>query len=123
MINQKKLMSSNKNNIDGQLKPQQINIELGEKEAEGVYSNLAIISHSPAEFIIDFTRIFPGVPKAKVHSRIIMTPQHAKLFLNAMKENIQRFENQYGEIEVHNDTNNGGMGFQIPVNPKEEKIN
>ncbi len=61
----------------------QINIELGEKEAEGNYSNLAIISHSGAEFIIDFTRIFPGIPKAKVHSRIIMTPQHCKMFLNA----------------------------------------
>ncbi len=114
-------MSSN--NQDNPAGPQQINIELGEKEAEGTYSNLAIISHSPAEFIIDFTRIFPGVPKAKVHSRIIMTPQHTKLFLNAMKENIQRFENQYGEIVIQGDANNGGMGFQIPVNPKEEKIN
>lgn len=112
-----------KDKSDKMLQPQQINIELGESEAEGTYSNLAIISHSPAEFIIDFTRIFPGVPKAKVHSRIIMTPQHTKLFLNAMKENIQRFENQYGEIIIHNDPNSGGMGFQIPVKPKEEKIN
>lgn len=108
---------------DNTMQPQQINIELGESEAEGTYSNLAIISHSPAEFIIDFTRIFPGVPKAKVHSRIIMTPQRTKLFLNAMKENIQRFENQYGEIVINNDPNSGGMGFQIPVNPKDEKIN
>jgi hypothetical protein len=58
---------------------QQMTIELGEKEAEGIYSNLAIISHSPAEFVIDFTRILPGVPKARVHARIVMTPQHAKL--------------------------------------------
>ncbi len=115
-------MNNNNNNSDGTPASQQINIELGEKEAEGIYSNLAIISHSPAEFIIDFTRIFPGVPKAKVHSRIIMTPQHAKLFLSAMKENIQRYENQYGEIVVQNDPN-GGMGFQLPLNPKEEKIN
>ncbi|MEO8446340.1 MAG: DUF3467 domain-containing protein [bacterium] len=115
--------NKNNNNTDENIPPQQINIELGEKEAEGTYSNLAIISHSPAEFIIDFTRIFPGVPKAKVHSRIIMTPQHAKLFLSAMKENIQRFEKQYGEIVVQTDPNNGGMGFQLPVNPKEEKIN
>jgi len=94
-------MNNNNNNKgDNSIPQQQINIELGEKEAEGTYSNLAIISHSPAEFIIDFTRIFPGIPKAKVHSRIIMTPQHTKLFLNAMKENIQRFENQYGEIVV-----------------------
>ena len=113
----------NKNNKDTTSSQQQINIELGEKEAEGIYSNLAIISHSPAEFIIDFTRIFPGVPKAKVHSRVIMTPQHAKLFLNAFKENIQRFENQYGEITIHADPNSGGLGFQLPVNPKDEKIN
>jgi hypothetical protein len=102
---------------------QQINIELGEKEAEGTYSNLAIISHSPAEFIFDFTRIFPGTPKAKVHSRIIMTPQHAKLFLNALKENIGRFENQYGDIPLMSEHNTGAMGFQIPGPPKEEKIN
>lgn len=79
---------------------QHINVELGEKEAEGTYSNLAIISHSPAEFVIDFTRIMPGVPKARVHSRIIMTPQHAKLFLNALRDNIAKFEQQYGEIII-----------------------
>lgn len=80
--------------------PQQINIELGEKEAEGIYSNLAIISHSPAEFVIDFTRLLPGVPKARVHARIVMTPQHAKLLLAALSENIARYEQQYGEIIV-----------------------
>src|SRR3989339_1375179 len=79
-------------------KSQQINIELGEKEAEGIYSNLAIISHSAAEFVIDFTRILPGVPKAKVHARIIMTPQHTKLLMNALRENIAKFEHQFGEI-------------------------
>ncbi len=67
---------------------QQINIELGEKEAEGIYSNLAIITHSPAEFVIDFTRVLPGVPKAKVHARLIMTAQHAKLLLRALEDNI-----------------------------------
>lgn len=79
---------------------QQINIELGEKEAEGVYSNLAIISHSPAEFVFDFTRILPGVPRARVLSRIIMTPQHARMLLNAMQDNINKYEAQYGEIKV-----------------------
>jgi hypothetical protein len=79
---------------------QQINIELGEKEAEGIYSNLAIISHSPAEFVIDFTRVMPGVPKAKVHARIIMTPQHAKLLFRALGDNIQKYELQYGEIKL-----------------------
>jgi hypothetical protein len=91
---------------------QQINIELGEKEAEGIYSNLAIISHSPAEFVIDFTRILPGVPRARVHSRVIMTPQHARLFLSALEENIAKYERQYGEIQV----NAAGptFGFQMP---------
>lgn len=79
---------------------QQLQLELGEKEAEGIYSNLAIITHSPAEFIIDFTRVTPGVPRARVHARIIMTPQHFKLLLNAMRENIERFESQYGEIKT-----------------------
>lgn len=101
----------------------QINIELGEKEAEGNYSNLAIISHSGAEFIIDFTRIFPGIPKAKVHSRIIMTPQHCKLFLNAIKDNIERFEAQFGEIKIMGSSNDNGLGFQIPINPNTDKIN
>ncbi len=85
---------------DKKQQPQQINVELGEKEAEGTYSNLAIISHSPAEFIFDFTRILPGVPKAKVMSRIVMTPQHAKLLLNALNDNVQKFEGQYGEIVI-----------------------
>ena len=93
---------------------QQINIELGEKEAEGAYSNLAIISH--------FTRVLPGVPKARVHSRIIMTPQHVKMFLGALKENIERFENQFGEIKIANQMTENPFGFQLPQN-KGEKIN
>src|SRR3954470_17092500 len=79
---------------------QQLQIELGEKEAEGIYSNLAIITHSPAEVIIDYTRVTPGVPRARVLARIIMTPQHMKLLLGAMKENIERYESQFGEIRV-----------------------
>ncbi len=80
---------------------QQINIELGEKEAEGIYSNLALISHSPAEFVFDFTRVLPGVPKTKVYARIVMTPQHAKSFLKALEENVGKYEKQFGEITVH----------------------
>ncbi len=99
---------------------QQINIELGEKEAEGVYSNLAIITHSPAEFVIDYTRILPGVPKAKVHSRIIMTPQHAKLFLNALNDNIAKYEEKFGEIRIYGDEMPNNFGFPVP--PKEQKI-
>ena len=94
--------------------PQQINIELGEKEAEGIYSNLAIITHSPAEFVIDFTRVLPGVPKAKVHARIITTPQHAKLLLNALKDNIEKFEKSFGEIKLFGEPSAGGFGFQTP---------
>ena len=94
--------------------PQQINIELGEKEAEGIYSNLAIITHSPAEFVIDFTRVLPGVPKAKVHARIITTPQHAKLLMNALRENIEKYEHTFGEIKIQGEANTGGFGFQPP---------
>ena len=100
--------------------PQQINIELGEKEAEGIYSNLAIITHSPAEFVIDFTRILPGVPKARVQARVIMTPQHTKLLLNAIKDNIQKYEEKFGEIKIHGEESSNPFGFQIP--PKDEKV-
>jgi len=101
---------------------QQINVELGEKEAEGAYSNLVIISHSPAEFIFDFTRLLPGIPKAKVHSRIIMTPQHSKMFLAALKENIEKYENSFGEIPTMGNMNENTMGFRIPQKGN-EKIN
>jgi hypothetical protein len=100
---------------------QQINIELGEKEAEGTYSNLAIITHSPAEFIIDFTRIVPGVPKAKVLSRIITTPQHAKMLLKALKENIDKFESRFGEIKMEMPQNQH-FGF-VPPKGGQEKVN
>ena len=82
-----------------QLKDGQINIELSEEIAEGVYSNLAIITHSNSEFVLDFIRVLPGVPKAKVKSRIILTPQHAKRLLKALNDNVNRFEAQNGEIE------------------------
>ncbi|MEO5931052.1 MAG: DUF3467 domain-containing protein [Candidatus Kapaibacterium sp.] len=103
-------MSNNNNNDDPQ-QGQQINIELGEKEAEGIYSNLAIISHSPAEFVIDFTRILPGVPRARVHARIVMTPQHARLLMSALEDNISKYERQYGEIPMNG---SGQFGFQTP---------
>lgn len=80
-------------------KQQQINIELDEKTAEGIYSNLVIINHSTSEFVLDFVNIMPGIPKAKVKSRIVLTPQHAKRFLKAIGENIHRFEALHGEIK------------------------
>jgi len=91
----------------------QIKIELGEQEAEGTYSNLVLISHSPAEFVLDFTRILPGKPKAKVYSRIIMAPQHAKSLLMALEDNLKKYETQYGEIVVHGHGDKGrNIGFQ-----------
>ncbi|HLO91081.1 MAG: DUF3467 domain-containing protein [Chloroflexota bacterium] len=80
-------------------KQNQINIELSDEMAEGIYSNLAVITHSNAEFIIDFVKMMPGVPKAKVKARIILTPQHAKRLLNALRENIGKFEQTHGPIK------------------------
>jgi hypothetical protein len=77
----------------------QINIELDDKIAEGTYSNLAIINHSVSEFIVDFISVMPGQPKAKVKSRIILTPQHAKRLVKALAENVSRFEKSHGEIK------------------------
>ena len=79
--------------------PGQLNIELPEEIAEGEYSNLAIISHSHSEFVVDFIRLVPNVPKAKVKSRIILTPGHAKRLLKALADNVKKYEAQYGPIE------------------------
>lgn len=84
---------------DQKQQPGQINIELDEKTAEGIYSNLAIINHSASEFVVDFVSIMPAVPKAKVKSRIVLTPQHAKRLLKVLGENIHRFEATHGEIK------------------------
>ncbi len=80
-------------------KQKQINIELDEKTAEGTYSNLAIINHSVSEFVVDFISMMPGAPKAKVKSRIVLTPQHAKKFLKALSDNVHRFEKAHGTIK------------------------
>src|SRR5262245_26331501 len=79
--------------------PNQLNIEISEEVAEGVYANLAIITHSHAEFVIDFVSVMPGTPKSKVKSRIILTPQHTKRFMKALNENVQRFEQANGKIQ------------------------
>lgn len=98
-------MSDNKEKTGNQL-----NIELSEETAEGIYSNLAIITHSSSEFVLDFIRVMPGVPKAKVKSRIVMTPQHAKRLLRALSDNISKFEAANGDIL-------DGEGFPgIPMN-------
>jgi hypothetical protein len=90
-------------------KQNEINIELSEEVAEGTYSNLAIITHSNAEFIIDFIRVMPQMPKAKVKSRVLLTPQHAKRLLLALKDNVAKYESQFGAIK---DTE----GPSIPMN-------
>ena len=87
-------MSDHKN------KQGQISLELDEDIADGTYSNLAIINHSVSEFIVDFVNIMPGIPKAKVKSRIILTPQHAKRLTKALEENIARFEKTHGVIKA-----------------------
>ncbi len=84
---------------DKKSKEGQINIELDDKTAEGTYSNLAIINHSVSEFIVDFISMMPGQPKAKVKSRIILTPQHAKRLVKALAENVKKFEQHHGEIK------------------------
>jgi len=99
---------------DNKNKPQtqnQINIELSEEIAEGIYSNLAMIAHSNSEFVIDFIRLMPGVPKAKVKSRIVITPEHAKRFLLALKDNIEKYENIFGPIKRTEDMPKFPMNF------------
>lgn len=79
--------------------PNQLNIEISEEVAEGSYANLAIITHSHAEFVIDFVNVMPGTPKSKVKSRIILTPQHAKRLMKALADNVQKFEAVNGSIK------------------------
>jgi len=89
--------------------PNQLNIEISEEVAEGNYSNLAIITHSHAEFVIDFVNVMPGTPKSKVKSRVILTPQHAKRFMKALNEYVNRFEQLNGKIQDLEDV-------QLPLN-------
>ncbi|HKJ45509.1 MAG TPA: DUF3467 domain-containing protein [Balneolales bacterium] len=92
----------------------QIDIELTEDEATGTYANLVMITHSPSEFILDFISMMPGVPKAKVVKRMILTPDHAKRLVSALGDNIKRYEEQFGEIEIENkpDLN---MSYRGPI--------
>lgn len=80
--------------------PQQINMEIGEKEAEGVYSNFVVISHSLSEFVLDFARILPGTPKSKVFARIVMAPPNCRALLQALETNIKKYEDQFGKIRT-----------------------
>lgn len=87
----------------------QIEIELPEDEAPGTYSNLVMISHSASEFILDFIAVMPGIPKAKVVKRMVLTPDHAKRLANALNENVQRYEEEHGQIS-------GKERFDVPFN-------
>jgi hypothetical protein len=92
--------------------PQPIEVGLGEKEAEGIYANLVFITHSQAEIILDFARALPGLPKARVFSRIIMTPQHAKGLLGALEQNLKNYETNFGAIKVAGEPSKGKeLGF------------
>lgn len=89
----------------------QINIELPEDIAEGVYSNLVMIAHSNSEFVLDFIRLMPGVPKAKVKSRVVITPDHAKRLLAALKDNIRKYEESFGPIKQNDETPKFPLNF------------
>ena len=94
-------------------KPQpQIEIELGQMEAEGIYSNLVFIAHSASEVILDFARALPGLPKAKVFARVIVTPQHAKSLLMALEQNLKNYETQFGPIKLPGAEDRKGIGFK-----------
>jgi hypothetical protein len=95
-----------------------IRVELGEKEAEGTYSNLAFVSHTASEFILDFARMLPGSPKARVHARVIMTPQHTRALLGALEKTIAKFEEQFGPIKMQGQEGSARpIGFQAAPAP------
>lgn len=99
---------------DQKKQPNKLNIELPEEVAEGIYANLAIISHSNSEFVLDFVRIMPNVPKAKVKSRIVLTPQHAKRLLKALVDNVKKYESQFGSISEIDHPGMPPMNFNTP---------
>ena len=88
----------------------QLQIELKEEVAQGTYANLAIITHSSSEFIVDFVRVMPGLPKAGVQSRIVLTPEHAKRLMYALQENVAKYERNFGPIRMPEEMNGGNNG-------------
>lgn len=96
--------------MDEKAKKNQINIELKEEVAQGTYSNLAIITHSTSEFVLDFVRVMPGVPKAEVKSRVILTPEHAMRLLKALQENVDKYEKMHGPIKQLDGPSGPGAG-------------
>ena len=100
-------MDTNDSNNNG------FQLELPQDVAQGQYANFAIITHSSSEFILDFARILPGLPKATVKSRVILAPEHAKRLLQALNENIMRYENEYGRIQIPNQEPRTAMPFDF----------
>jgi len=98
---------------------QQIQVELNESAAEGIYSNFVLTGNTAAEFILDFARMLPGLKKAKVLSRIIMTPQSAKSLQAVLTRTIEQFENNFGEIKIHGAKDSSQIGFQAKPDEKE----
>ena len=90
--------------MEKQQPPGQVQVQIEPSEAEGIYANLVLLAHSPSEFILDFARILPGVPRAKVYARIIMTPQNARSLLRALEARIESYESQFGKIRMQGET-------------------
>jgi hypothetical protein len=93
---------------------QQIQMELREPEAEGIYSNLVMVGHSPSEMIFDFARLLPGTPKARVYARIVMTPQNAKALLKTLEDNLKKYEDKFGEVKLQGVPDQKNIGFSQP---------
>lgn len=96
-------MASDNANQEPPKPTRELKIELGEKEAEGVYANIALITHSPAEFVFDFARLLPGAPKTRVQTRVIMAPRNVKRFIKALEDNLERYEARHGTLPVDED--------------------
>jgi Protein of unknown function (DUF3467) len=91
--------------------PPQLNMEIGEKESEGIYSNFVVISHSLSEFVLDFARVLPGTPKSKVFARVVMTPPNVRALLHALETNVKKYEDQFGKIRTLDENQAKEIGF------------
>jgi hypothetical protein len=91
--------------------PPHLNMEIGEREAEGIYSNFVVISHSLSEFVLDFARVLPGTPKSKVFARVVMTPPNVRALLQALETNVKKYEDQYGKIRTLDENQAKEIGF------------
>ncbi|MCK9310250.1 MAG: DUF3467 domain-containing protein [Candidatus Cloacimonetes bacterium] len=90
----------------------QIQIKIDEKVGEGTYANFFVITNSPSEFIVDCGRILPGIPDARIYSRVLMTPSHAKQLMQLLEKNVETYESQFGEIKVQGQNENKPIGFK-----------